>query len=128
MAGRELFTHIASELMPVFEDLRRREPIFHRPEFETIMAPGYWEVGASGRRYSHDFIAKHVEQNAMVDADAAGWQCSGYGVSGLGAETYLFTYTLRQGDRITRRATIWEKNPDGWRVLYHQGTLVTDPE
>jgi len=123
-----LFGEIERELVPVFEELRRREPIFHRTEFETTMAPDYREVGASGRSYSRDFIAKHVEQNAMVDADAAGWQCSGYGLRRLGAETYLFTYTLRQDDRITRRATIWEKNAEGWRILYHQGTIVTDPE
>jgi hypothetical protein len=110
--------------MEIIEELRLREPIFHRPEFETTMAPDYWEVGASGRRYSHDFIVKLLEQNSPVDAAAAGWKCSDYGLRRLGAATYLFTYTLRQGDRVTRRATIWEKT-DGWRVLYHQGTLVT---
>lgn len=114
--------------MDVFEDLRRREPIFHRPEFPTITAPGYWEVGASGRLYNHDFIVNHLKQNPPVDADAAGWQCTDHGVRMLGPTTYLFTYTLRQGDRVTRRATIWEKAADGWLVVYHQGTIVTAKE
>jgi hypothetical protein len=112
----------------VFEDLRRREPIFHRHEFETTMAPEYWEIGASGRCYSQGFIVKHLARNPPVDAAAAGWECSDYGLRGLGADTYLFTYRLRQGERITRRATIWEKTAEGWRVLYHQGTIVTAEE
>lgn len=110
--------------MEVFEDLRRREPIFHRPEFPTVMAPDYWEVGASGREYRHDFIVEHLAQNPPVDASAAGWGCSDFGLRGLGETVWLLTYTLRQGDRLTRRATIWEKHVDGWRILYHQGTIV----
>ena len=46
MAGNKVFTHIDSDLLPVFEELRRREPIFHtlefgarRIDFENAMAP-----------------------------------------------------------------------------------------
>ena len=42
--------------------------------------------------------------------------------------SYLFTYTLRQRERLTRRATIWQSTGDGWRILYHQGTLVSAEE
>jgi hypothetical protein len=41
--------------------------------------------------------------------------------------TYLFTYTLHQNERQTRRATIWHRTPVGWQILYHQGTIITDP-
>jgi hypothetical protein len=37
---------------------------------------------------------------------------------------YLVTYTLAQGERVTRRATLWERAAGGWRAIYHQGTLV----
>jgi hypothetical protein len=40
----------------------------------------------------------------------------------------LFTYTLREADRVTRRATIWQAAPTGWRILYHQGTIVAAEE
>jgi hypothetical protein len=32
---------------------------------------------------------------------------------------------LQQGARNTRRATIWRRTPDGWKVVYHQGTVVS---
>jgi hypothetical protein len=45
----------------------------------------------------------------------------------LSEDTYLLTYTLLQDNqRLTRRATIWQKTPDGWKIVYHQGTMVQD--
>ncbi len=41
--------------------------------------------------------------------------------------TYLLTYTLQQDTKLTRRATIWQRRERDWTVLYHQGTLVSDP-
>jgi len=55
----------APHLVAVLEELKQREPIFHRPELGT-------------------------------------------------------------GRRVTRRATLWRRSATGWKILYHQGTLV-DP-
>jgi hypothetical protein len=46
----------------------------------------------------------------------------------IAADNYLVTYTLAQGARITRRATLWRKTPAGWKILFHQGTMVETPE
>ena len=42
----------------------------------------------------------------------------------LGPDTYLLTYVLREGARITRRATVWRRTETTWQVVYHQGTIV----
>ena len=135
MSNQTVFTDTAPDLLSVLEDLRRREPIFHTPEFgstrgdfERATAPEYWETSASGRRYSREFILKTLQQNPPVDAVAAGWQCYDHALRRLGADTYLLTYTLRQLERITRRMTIWQRTPEGWRILYHQGTIVSVEE
>ena len=135
MQSAQAFLHTDPELLSVLEELRRREPIFHRPElasdragFEQMMSPDYWEVGASGRRYSRDFILRALEQNPPVDAEAAGWQNWDHECRRLAPDTYLFTYRLRQAERLTRRATIWRKTPEGWQILYHQGTIVSSEE
>jgi len=132
MTRHDVFTHIDADLISVFEELRRREPIFHtaefgttRADFERATAPEYWEVGASGRRYSREFILRTLQQTPPVEAASAGWQSYDYGLRRLGHDTFLFTYTLRQAERLTRRATIWQATPDGWRILYHQGTIVS---
>ena len=135
MAGRALYTQTDPTLVAALEELRRREPIFHVAkfgttiaDFERLMSPDYWEVGASGRRYSREFILAHLRENPPVDAAKAGWTTEQHAVRQLGPETYLLTYTLHQLERVTRRATIWQRTPDGWRILYHQGTIASAEE
>jgi hypothetical protein len=135
MTNHDVFTHIDPDLLAVFEELRPREPIFHTPEFgtkrsdfEKATASDYWETSASGRRYSREFILCTLEKHPPVDAAAVGWQTYDHSVRHLSLDTYLFTYTLRQIERLTRRATIWQTTSEGWRILYHQGTIVSAEE
>ena len=129
------FTRTDSKLLPVLEELKSREPIFHtqefgttRADFENATAPEYWETGASGRRYSRDFILSELEKRPPVDAATAGWECHDHALRQLGENVFLLTYTLRQLERITRRVTIWERAEEGWRILYHQGTIAAAEE
>ncbi len=135
MANHKVFTHVDPDLASVLEEIRRREPIFHtsefgttRADFEKATAPEYWETSASGRRYSREFILCTLEKHPPVNAAAVGWQTYDHAVRRLSQDTYLFTYTLRQIERLTRRATIWQTTPEGWRILYHQGTIVSAEE
>jgi hypothetical protein len=135
MTTHLVFTHTEPDLLSMLDELRRLEPIFHTTEFgatpadlQRRMSSGYWEVGASGRRYSREFILRNFEQTPPIDAHAAGWQASGHALQQLGPQTYLLTYNLQQGPRFTRRATIWQNSPEGWLVVYHQGTIVSANE
>jgi hypothetical protein len=118
------------ELLSVLHELSLREPIFHRPEFasnrtefDRMMADDYWEFGASGQRYTRNFILRALETQPE-DAAEAGWEAFGFHCRRLASQTYILTYTLLQGERTTRRATIWRESPMGWQILFHQGTLV----
>jgi len=124
MASASVFDQTTPELLSILDDLRRREPIFHRPAFPTIMSPDYWEVGASGRRYSRAFILETLTQHPPVDAEVVNWQTTDFALQELSPNTYLLTYTLDQTGRLTRRSTLWKHTPDGWQILYHQGTVV----
>lgn len=126
------FAFIAPELASVLNELRQREPIFHtlafgitRKQLERSTAPDYWEIGASGRRYSRDFVLDTVtsrgDLNQSVDQH---WDTSQFGLRRLGPQTFLLTYTLEYAGRRTRRSTIWESTEEGWRALFHQGTLI----
>jgi hypothetical protein len=116
----------------VFEELRNREPIFHHPElgtskadYERMTDDYFWEVGASGRIYDRghviDILAKRYSEPFEDVFRLEGCKCRQ-----LAQDIWLFTYTLHQGDRISRRATIWQQSSDDWKIVYHQGTLV-DP-
>ena len=122
----------APQLLAVLAELKRREPIFHRPElgttradFESMTDPSFWEVGASGRRYSREFILDTLE-NRMLQGYEDIWETLDFHCLEIAPENYLVTYTLLQGARVTRRATLWRRTSSGWKILYHQGTVV-DP-
>ena len=122
------------KLASVLAELEQREPIFHRPEFgtsrrdfEAMTDANFWEVGASGRRYSREYVIDALVERYSVPHDDV-WETSGFHCIELAPHTYLLTYTLVQDRvRVTRRATIWRKVQDGWTILYHQGTVVEAP-
>jgi hypothetical protein len=117
----------------VLAELIAREPIFHRPEFgtkrpalEAMTEPDFWEVGASGRRYSREYVITTVEQRYAQGDDQALQACD-FHCQQLASDLYLLTYTLTQDEnRLTRRATIWRRHRTDWKIVYHQGTVVED--
>lgn len=125
---------VPAELADVLEELRGFEPIFHRvpfgantEDFDRRMAPGFWEVGASGRIYSRAFILENYQKSyPTITPQTEQWKPSEFGLLQLGPDTFLLTYTLDQCGRLSRRATLWQRSPQGWQILYHQGTLVDD--
>jgi hypothetical protein len=114
----------------VLEELKIREPIFHHPEFgtkredyESMIEETFWEVGASGRRYSRDFVLDVLEKRAK-DPQEDKWITKDFYCLEIAENNYLLTYTLILGERITRRATIWRRHESNWKIVYHQGTIV----
>src|SRR4051812_32240374 len=72
------------KLAGILAELEKREPIFHRPEFgttrrdfENMTDANFWEVGASGRRYSRKYaIDLLVERHLAPHEDI--WETSGF--------------------------------------------------
>jgi hypothetical protein len=119
------------ELAGVLAELVAREPIFHRPEFgktradfERMTVEDFWETGASGQRYSRAVVLDELERRFSVEHEDL-WEASEFQCRELAPGVYLLTYRLLQDrKRKTRRATIWQRTVDGWKIVYHQGTMV----
>ncbi|AMP37857.1 DUF4440 domain-containing protein [Ralstonia solanacearum] len=118
-------------LLDVLEELRRLEPIFHRPEqgtrredFERMTEEDFWEVGASGQRYSRNYVLGVLDARHGHIGEAF-WQASDFRCQTIAPDNYLLTYTLVESTRTTRRATIWRRTAEGWKIVYHQGTVAT---
>jgi hypothetical protein len=119
-------------LIEVLDELRAREPLFHRLElgstrahFEAMTTEDFCEVGASGRAYSREYVLDILDQRYQRN-DADEWETSDFYCRRISLDVYLLTYTLSQGERVTRRTTLWEHTTGQWKVLYHQGTVVAD--
>ena len=118
----------------IVSQLRRLEPVFHRSvpgtttraDFEAMTSDDFWEVGASGTIYDrHWCIEELTRRYADPTYDPMGGMAvDDFAVRPLSADVWLVTYRLFQGERETRRATVWRREGDRWVALYHQGTLV----
>lgn len=123
----------AGEHLSVLDQLQRREPVFHHPEFgttradfEAMMDDAFWEIGASGRRYSREYILDVLEQRGL-DPPQDHWETRDFHCAEIAAGNFLLTYTLTHAGRITRRASIWRSDGrGGWKIVFHQGTVVAD--
>jgi hypothetical protein len=121
----------APELQSTLAELSAREPIFHRAEFGTTRADfekmtveDFWETGASGRIYSRQVVLDALEERFSSPHEDI-WETSNFACRRVAEDVYLLTYTLLQNrSRLTRRATIWQKTAAGWKIVYHQGTMV----
>ena len=123
----------ATELLSIQGELVAREPIFHRPEhgtsraaFEAMTVDDFWEVGALGRRYSRAYVLDTLEQR-YSQAHEDEWKTEDFYCQQIAPENYLLRYTLWQGPRKTQRLTLWRRAPQGWVIIYHQGTVVEAP-
>lgn len=121
----------SQEIDKIRAELSSREPIFHRPEFgttradfEKMTAENFWEIGASGRIYSRQFVLDSLEKR-FATAHEDVWETKDFHCQQLADELFLLTYTLiQQKTRVTRRSTIWRKTSGGWKIDFHQGTTV----
>lgn len=125
----------SKKVIDVLDDLKKREPIFHHPEFGTteqdflnMTDSEFWEVGASGRIYNREYVIKILLERYQNPDYKDAWETKDFQCLEIAPDNYLLTYTLLQGTRITRRSTIWRCTPDGWKILYHQGTVIQDDE
>ena len=117
----------------VLEELKRREPIFHceefgrtRADFEEMMDKDFWEVGASGNIYSREDCLNILADRYSTDYDE-NWTTSNFQCRKIAVNVYLLTYDLvQEHTRISRRSTIWKYINDEWKILYHQGTIVSE--
>jgi hypothetical protein len=116
----------------VARELRDREPIFHRPEhgtsradFEAMTVIDYWEVGASGSIYDRQTCLDELERRYADPTydPMAGLEVSDFAVREAGDGVWLATYRLRQGQRNTRRVSVWRRTGADWILIYHQGTV-----
>lgn len=115
----------------IAQELAALEPIFHRPElgtsrddFDRMMAAGFWEVGASGSKYTREFVLDTLGRRHQTPVEEH-LTVSDFACRRICADTWLVTYQLEQpGGRLSRRSTLWQRTGMGWQALYHQGTLI----
>ncbi len=120
----------APHLLPILEALKPLEPLVYaanagktRDYFEQLLAPEFWEVAASGRRYSRTYVLDALEARQQSPFEQT-WETTDYFVQQLADDLYLITYMLHQPTRVSARTSLWRQTANGWIFVYHHGATV----
>ncbi len=114
----------ARTLVELEEGLWRAETRQSPDWMDRVLAEDFIEFGASGRRYER----AEILQPASGSLDVV-LPLPEYAVRFLGDDVALATYVSVQvlpegGRRVARRSSVWRREPDGWKLAFHQGTLL----
>ena len=92
-------------------------------EVEALLHPDFSEFGASGRRWGRTEIvaALTAEQPGGEEPLITVTEMTG---TRLADDVIHLTYVSQRSDRRAQRSSIWLRTSDGWRVYFHQGTLI----
>jgi hypothetical protein len=121
--SEELSEADRAELCSLEEALWRAQTRNSPAWMESVLAPEFEEVGASGR----------VNTRAMVvvphDVAFTALPMEEYRVASLGGGGVLARYVSRTvnddgSHRVAERASVWRRHGGRWLLVYHQGTLV----
>jgi hypothetical protein len=88
---------------------------------ERLLDPHFREVGASGRLWERADIVNLLSR----DAETAPVTMTELRCLGLAEDLVLITYVSERAGQRARRCTVWRRDSDGWRALYHQGTPLS---
>ncbi|MDP3581046.1 MAG: DUF4440 domain-containing protein [Ignavibacteria bacterium] len=118
------------KLSDVLEELTKLEIFIHWPstgttrqEIENLLDEKFWEVGASGKIYNREIVMRVLEERTHKQNNEV-WIKKDFQCAEIAADNFLLTYTLAQGERLTQRSSIWRKYENGFKLVYHQGTVV----
>jgi hypothetical protein len=95
-------------------------------EVAALLHPEFSEFGASGRRWSQaDMITSLAAEQPGGEEPLI--TATEIAAARLADDVIHLTYVSQRGDRRARRSSIWLRTQDGWRVYFHQGTLIAAP-
>ena len=122
---REVGAEVRAALARCEDALLWPEASMSTAELELLLADGFHEIGASGRRWDREFgLATLRERRAQVAREV--WTRSDERMEELSPGLVLLTYRLERADRCSMRATVWRRRVDGgWESLFHQGTACS---
>jgi hypothetical protein len=83
----------------------------------ALLHEGFREFGASGRTWDRPAIVAGLAAEPGIGAAADDMRAVR-----LAPHVIHLTYVARRADRVTLRSSLWLREADGWRLVFHQGT------
>jgi len=112
------------------QELRALEEAMWRSEtrgdpkwMDAMLAPGFAEHGASGKRWTRKTI---IDDHPIADEIPVVLPLPDFAVRMIEPTVALVTYTSIVAGNRANRVSIWRHDGTAWLMEFHQGTPVPD--
>lgn len=107
------------------ESLHHSDVRRNRQALGRLLAEGFVEFGASGNRFDRAMI---IELLLTEPDDGGALRAFDYHLTPISDDAALLTYTTERtardgSQRQVLRSSLWVRDGDSWRMLFHQGTV-----
>jgi hypothetical protein len=117
----------------LLQELCELEIALHQPDvradprrLDALLHDDFMEFGRSGRRYDKVGIMRDLS----AERPSGKIRTKDFALAQIAPDVALLTYQSAHEaadgalSRYTRRASLWQRNADGWQIRFHQGTPV----
>jgi len=90
---------------------------------DALLDPNFSEIDPSGRLWNRaELIGALTTMPEHLNEPIADSEMTG---QVLAADLVLLRYVSHHVGMQARHSSLWRRHPDGWRLLFHQGTPLT---
>lgn len=110
-----------ADVLQLERELQTAECRRDRARVIALLAEDFAEVGASGRVWDRASTLELLDAGSGDDSVIGVHDLTGRIV---GDGFVLTRWDSDRGGRRARRTSLWRRDPAGWRLVHHQGTLL----
>lgn len=89
-------------------------------QIEQLLDSELREIGASGRLWSR----REIVSALVNESDPATILATDFVGTEIEPGIVHLTYNTCRDDKHARRSSLWRRSDDGWKIFFHQGTVV----
>lgn len=92
-------------------------------ELAQLIADNFIEFGSSGKVYTKQQVIEALDKEMPDKITIENFTCTELSME-IALVTYHSTRHKQDGDKIfCLRSSVWKLFDDGWKIIFHQGTL-----
>jgi hypothetical protein len=111
---------IAGELLLLMVSVRQSPE-----EAGVLLHPDFFEFDPSGRRWDRRAVIAELARQQVPAGQEAVADVSEVNGIRLSEDVVFVTYISEDRDGRYNRSSVWRKSRDGWRLYFHQGTMIS---
>jgi len=110
-----------AEVLQLERELQTAECRRDRARVSALLAEDFLEAGVSGRVWDRPSMLELLESGdeAVIEIQDLTGRVIGDGM-------VMARWDSDRGGRRARRTSLWRRDPAGWRLVHHQGTLLPE--